>query len=91
VASLIDDLLLDILRHLLARSLCCYKCVCCSWKRLISDNRKVLSQTVVGFYNTENGNRNFTSVADECPDLSFLPFSIDNVVVSDCCNGLILC
>jgi hypothetical protein len=91
VASLTDDLLLDILRHLLACSLCCYKCVCCSWKRLISDNHKVLSQTVVGIYNTEKGNQNFTSVTDERPDLSFLPFLIDNVAVSDCCNGLILC
>jgi hypothetical protein len=42
------------------------------------------------FYDIENSNRNFTSVTDEFPDLSFLPFLIDNVAVSDCCNGLIL-
>jgi hypothetical protein len=31
------------------------------------------------FYDTENGKQNFTSVTDEHPDLSFLPFLVDNV------------
>ena len=39
LASLTEDLLLDILYHLLAHSLCSYKCVYHSWKCLISDNR----------------------------------------------------
>ena len=43
------------------------------------------------FYDTENSNRNFTRVTGERPDLSFLPFLIDNVAVSDCCNSPILC
>jgi hypothetical protein len=42
------------------------------------------------FYDIENNKRNFTSITGECPDLSFLPFLIDNVAVSDCCNSLIL-
>jgi hypothetical protein len=43
------------------------------------------------FYDTENGNQNFTGVTGEHLDLSFLPFLIDNVAILDCCNGLILC
>ena len=91
LASLIEDVVLEILRRLPAWSLCC-KCVCRSWNRLISNNHKVLPRTMVGFfYDGEKGERNFTSVTDECPNLSFLPFPIDKVVVLDCCNGLILC
>jgi hypothetical protein len=92
LASLIDDLLLDILCHLPSCSLLCCKCVCRFWNRLIYNNRKLLPQTVAGFfYDGDKGERNFTSVTGECPDLSFLPFPIDKVVVLDCCNGLILC
>ncbi|XP_066333971.1 uncharacterized protein [Miscanthus floridulus] len=45
------------------------------------------------FYDSENDNQNFTSIVHGvCPrSLEFLPFNIDNVAVSDCCNGLILC
>jgi hypothetical protein len=43
------------------------------------------------FYDGEKGERNFTSVIGECPDLSFLPYPIDKVVVLDCYNCLILC
>jgi hypothetical protein len=43
------------------------------------------------FYDTENGKWNFTSITGEHPDLSFLPFLIDNIAILDCCNGLILC
>jgi hypothetical protein len=61
-------------------------------ERLISNNHKVLPQTVVGFfYDDEKGERNFTSVAGERPDFSFLPFPIDKVAILDCCNGLVLC
>ena len=91
LASLTEDVSLEIIYHLPVHSLC-YKCVYRSWNSLISDNCKVLPQTMAGFfYYTENGNRNFTSVTGECSDLSFLPFLIDNVAISDCCNGLILC
>jgi hypothetical protein len=45
------------------------------------------------FYDSENGNQNFTSVIRGVHprSLEFLPFNIDNVALSDCCNGLILC
>ena len=43
LASLIKDLIMEILRHLLARSLFSCKCVYRSWKRLISNNRQVLA------------------------------------------------
>ncbi|XP_066361093.1 F-box protein At5g07610-like [Miscanthus floridulus] len=68
--SLIEDLVLEILCHLPARSLFSCKCVYRSWNHLISDNRKLLSQTVAGFfYDKENGSRNFTSVSDCCNSL----------------------
>jgi hypothetical protein len=43
------------------------------------------------FYDGEKGERNFTSVTGECPNLSFLPFPIDKVAVLDYYNGLVLC
>jgi hypothetical protein len=53
VDSLSNDVLADIFSYLLAWSLCCCKCVCRSWRRIISDSYqcKKLSQTVVGFFN----------------------------------------
>ena len=52
VDSLSDDVLADIFRYLPAWSLCYYKCVCHSWKRIISDSyhHKKLSYTGVGFF-----------------------------------------
>ncbi|XP_066358075.1 F-box protein At5g07610-like [Miscanthus floridulus] len=92
LASLTEDVVLDILCRLPARSLLCCKCVYHSWNRLISNNHEVLPQTVAGFfYDDEKGKRNFTSVTGERPDLSFLPFPIDKVAVLYCCNGLVLC
>ena len=45
------------------------------------------------FYDSENDNRNFTSIvrAVRPRSLEFLSFNIENVAVSDCYNGLILC
>ena len=92
LASLTEDVVLEILRCLPAHSLLCCKCVYHSWNYLISNNHKVLPQTMVGFfYDSEKGERNFTSVTSECPDLSFLPFPIDKVAILECCNGLVLC
>ncbi|XP_066333494.1 uncharacterized protein [Miscanthus floridulus] len=92
LASLTEDVVLEILRRLPARSLFYCKCVYRSWNSLISDNRKVLPQTMAGFfYDRENYMRNFTSFIGERPELSFLPFPWDNVDVLDCCNGLVLC
>ena len=91
LASLIEDVVLEILHRFPTRSLCC-KCVYRSWNCLISHNHKVLPQTVASFfYDSERGEQNFTSVNGERPDLSFLPYPIDKVVVQDCCNGLVLC
>jgi hypothetical protein len=42
------------------------------------------------FYDGEKGNRNFTNVTGECPDLS-LPLPIDKVAILDWSNGLVLC
>ena len=51
-----------------------------------------MPQTVANFfYDGIYGQRNFTSITGVYPSLSFLPFTMNNVVVSDCCNGLILC
>jgi hypothetical protein len=72
----------------------CYKCVYRSWNYLIKDynNHKVLPQTLaVFFYDTDQGHRRYTRVIGEHSSLSFLPFTLDNVAVSDICNGLILC
>ena len=41
LASLMDDVFVEILRHLTAYSLFCCKCVYRSWRRLISDNHKL--------------------------------------------------
>jgi len=43
------------------------------------------------FYDRIYGQRNFTSITSVYPSLFFLPFTMNNVAVSDCCNGLILC
>ena len=46
----------------------------------------------VFFYDSENGNRNFTSVVRGVRPrfLEFLLLNIDNVALSNCCNDLIL-
>jgi hypothetical protein len=63
LASLMDDVFVEILYRLLARSLFYYKCVCHSWKCLISDNHKLMTQTVASFfYDGIYDQRNFTSI-----------------------------
>jgi hypothetical protein len=42
LASLMDDVFVEILCYLPARSLFCCKCVYRSWKRLISDKHKLM-------------------------------------------------
>ena len=92
LASLMDNVFVEIVRRLPAHSLFCCKCVCRSWKCLISDNHKLMPQTMASFfYGGIYGQRNFTSITGVYPSLSFLPFTMNNVDVSDCCNGLILC
>ena len=51
-----------------------------------------MAQTVAGFfYDGIYDQRNFTSNTGIYPSLSFLPFTMNNVAISDCCNYLILC
>jgi hypothetical protein len=64
--NLSDDVLANIFSYLPARSLCCCKCVCRSWRHVISHSYqcKKLSQTVVGFFYGSwwKGNHHFTSI-----------------------------
>jgi hypothetical protein len=93
--NLSNDVLANIFSYLLTRSLCCCKCVCRSWRCVISDfyQRKKLLQTIIGFfYGTWwKGNRHFTSITGECPSLSFLSFLLKKVLFSDCSSSLVLC
>jgi hypothetical protein len=79
LASLMDDVFVKILRRLHTRSLFYYKCVCSSWKCLISDNHKLMPQTMAGFYDVIYDQRNFTSITGVYLSLSFLPFTMNNV------------
>jgi hypothetical protein len=79
VDNLTDHILVLILKRLNACFLCSFKCVCRSWNCLISKSeyRKELRQILAGFfYRSWKCKRNFTSVNDEYPSLSFLPFPI---------------
>ncbi|PVH32499.1 hypothetical protein PAHAL_9G414300 [Panicum hallii] len=52
-ASLTDNLLIEFLRRQPIRSVCRFKCVSRSWRKLISDpafHRKKLPQTLTGFF-----------------------------------------
>jgi hypothetical protein len=92
LANHTDDVIVEILRHLLARSLFYCTCVCRSWNHLIKDynNHKVRPRTSAGFlYDIDQGHRRYTSVTGEHPSLSFFPFTLDNVAILDICNGLI--
>ncbi|KAL6596708.1 hypothetical protein ACP70R_047351 [Stipagrostis hirtigluma subsp. patula] len=104
-ASLSDELLVEILSRLPVRSVCRFKCVSRSWRRLISDpdHRKKLPQTLAGFfYQSLSGERfpcvaqHFTNVSGKgvpfvYPSFSFLPVPGTDVIPLDCCNGLLLC
>ena len=94
LVSLTEDVVFEILRRLPARSLFCCKCICHSWNRLISDynNHKVLPRTLARFfYNIDQGHRCYTIVTGEHLSLSILPFTLDNVSISDIYKSLILC
>ena len=77
-------------RPLLVQLQVCYR----SWNHLISDAeyRKELPQIVAGFfYRTWKGKHHFASITGEQPSLPFFPFPIHDVIISDCCSGLIPC
>ncbi|XBI05998.1 hypothetical protein VPH35_134071 [Triticum aestivum] len=97
-----DDLILEILSRLPARSLHCFKCVSVSWRNLIADpaNRKKFPQTLSGFLymtNDKSGQRHhFASVSGDGaapfdPALPFLqPNKFKDMAQVDACNGLLL-
>ena len=106
-ASLLtDDLILEVLSRLPARSVRRFKCVSVPWRDLIADpaHRKKLPQTLAGFlYNTQNRAHprfhefHFASVSAGAarPLDSSLPFLPSDeylyVAQLDTCNGLLLC
>ncbi|KAL6909925.1 hypothetical protein ACP4OV_001584 [Aristida adscensionis] len=104
-ASLSDELIVDILSRLPVRSLCRFKCVSRTWRRLISHptHRKKMPHTLAGFlyqsYDCERSPRwahHFTNVSGKgipfvYPSFSFLPVPSNDVDPFDCCNGLLLC
>uniref|UniRef100_A0A453CR06 F-box domain-containing protein n=1 Tax=Aegilops tauschii subsp. strangulata TaxID=200361 RepID=A0A453CR06_AEGTS len=106
-ASLLtEDLILEILSRLPARSVHRFKCVSPAWRDLIADpaHRKKLPQPLAGFlYSTYHGpdhrfyNFHFAKVPGGAaqpvdPSLSFLPsHEYWYVDQLDTCNGLLLC
>ncbi|KAF7017970.1 hypothetical protein CFC21_031321 [Triticum aestivum] len=106
-ASLLtDDLIVEILSHLPARSVHRFKCVSPSWRALITDpaNRKKLPQALAGFLYSTFHRRDphfhefhFANISNSPsppvdPLLPFLP-SDKYLYVNqlDTCNGLLLC
>ncbi|XP_015692867.2 F-box protein At5g07610-like [Oryza brachyantha] len=103
-AELTDDLLVEILSRLPAKSVCRCRCVSRRWDGLIADphHRKKLPQTLAGFFcRSENEGRfpeeaqHFVNVTGRGrprvhPSLSFLP-RLQRVRVVDSCGGLLLC
>ncbi|KAF7092744.1 hypothetical protein CFC21_095201 [Triticum aestivum] len=102
-ASLLtDDLILEILSHLPARSLHRFKCVSMSWRDLIADpaNRNKLPQTLAGFiYTTISNNArhlHFAAVSGDGassfdPCLPCMrPTKYKDMALMDACNGLLL-
>ncbi|XBI76975.1 hypothetical protein VPH35_070147 [Triticum aestivum] len=96
---LTDDLILEILSRLPARSLHRFKCVSVSWRDLIVDpaNCKKLPQTLAGFlYMTVNSSgcgHHFASISGDgaAPfDPSLQPNKYMDMVQVDACNGLLL-
>uniref|UniRef100_A0A8R7R9V1 F-box domain-containing protein n=1 Tax=Triticum urartu TaxID=4572 RepID=A0A8R7R9V1_TRIUA len=100
---LTDDLLVEILSRVPAKSLCRFKCVSNHWLNLIdhSDHRKKLPQTLAGFFYTSSRTEfilespvRFVSVpGSHCPlidtTFAYLP-KHEHIYILDCCNGLLL-
>ncbi|KAI4970044.1 hypothetical protein ZWY2020_000958 [Hordeum vulgare] len=102
---LAEDMLVEILSRVPARSVCRFKCVSKHWLSLIDhpDHRKKLPQTLAGFFYTRSDNGQlpletevrFVSVSGKRgppvdTSFAFLP-SHRRVDLLDCCNGLLLC
>ncbi|XP_037467344.1 F-box protein At5g07610-like [Triticum dicoccoides] len=105
--TLTDDVLIEILSRVPAKSLCRFKCVSSHWLALIDhpDHRNKLPQTLAGFFYTSSKSSveqlflelpfRFAGVSGKrCPpvDTSFSFLpSHRRVDLLDCCNGLLLC
>ncbi|XBI13018.1 hypothetical protein VPH35_139813 [Triticum aestivum] len=101
---LTDDLIVEILSRVPAKSLCRFKCVSNHWLSLIHhpDHRKKLPQTLAGFFYTSNDVERLPISAHHlanvsgrsCPAIdtsfAFLP-SHRQVDLLNCCGGLLLC
>jgi F-box interacting protein len=102
-ANLTDDLIIEILSLLPAKSLCRFKCVSRHWRGLISDpaHRKRFPQTLSGFFFNRIGHSgvapSFAGFSGNQQDQPFsdpaLSFSrgYKHTVLKDHCNGLLLC
>ncbi|XP_037410155.1 F-box protein At5g07610-like [Triticum dicoccoides] len=104
MATLTDDILVDIILRLPYKSTCCCKCISKRWRGLISHrhHRKKMPQSVVGFFyegynecRSPRKARYFTNLSREYyplvdPSLSFLP-NCRSLDILDACNGLLLC
>jgi F-box interacting protein len=105
VERLTDDILVEILSRVPAKSLCRFKCVSNHWLSLIHhpDHRKKLPQSLAGFFHSATTTYEWrleapihlTSVPGRrCPQIdtscAFLP-NHRRVDLLDCCNGLLLC
>lgn len=98
-ASLTDDLIVEILSRLPARSVCRFKCVSTAWRDFISAHYRKLPQTLAGFFTMHDAEDSmgsvphFTNVSGR--DGSLVPSSFDflpnRIYLQDSCNGLILC
>jgi F-box interacting protein len=105
-AELTDDLIVEILSRLPAKSVRRCRRVCRRWRRLISDphHRKKLPQTLAGFFHLSVNEsrfpveaRHFVNVSGiggrlphVCPSFSFLP-RFERISMVDSCGGLLLC
>ncbi|RLN36505.1 hypothetical protein C2845_PM03G22010 [Panicum miliaceum] len=99
VASLPDDLLLEILSRLPVKSLSRFKCVSKSWSDLVADCLPKIPQTLQGFFHSDEkgGNNNYgrffnllgRSVPPVDPSFAFLT-ELPEIVLTGSCNGLVL-
>ncbi|XP_048547902.1 F-box protein At5g07610-like [Triticum urartu] len=101
VASLTDDLLVEILFRLPVKSLRRCMCVSRTWRGIISHphNRRQLPQTLEGFFYVPESKPapapSFTNVTGTgrplvSPLFGFLP-QHQSIFLLSCCNGLLLC
>ncbi|CAL4903957.1 unnamed protein product [Urochloa decumbens] len=97
-AALPDELVIEILARLPAKSLCRSSCVSRAWRALISDpaNRRRFAQTLSGlFVSRPHGSWGFVDLSTASPPrpdtaFSFLRPTCGEMELLDSCNGLLL-